>query len=233
MVAVLAVCNTLTAAAAVFMLAGADHVVGLDVDKDAFDKHHMRHAIDNLLLELIKDSRCAASLTALAAAPPPAAAAAASGFGGAGVLADDWLQAGEGLFVDFASACLNDLIYLLKDALSRLADVRRIEVAQADEVAWKALPATERNKKLDFVTYQQGMIRSYLRMATTTLQLLTALSAMPGTAASFLRPPLSNRAAYAVLHFIDLLAGPNSEQVRRHHMHHHHTRHCHALTYMP
>ena len=35
--------------------AAADHVVGLDVDKDQFDKFGMRNCIDMILLELWKD----------------------------------------------------------------------------------------------------------------------------------------------------------------------------------
>ena len=35
--------------------AAADHVVGLDVDRDQFDKFGMRNCIDNILLELWKD----------------------------------------------------------------------------------------------------------------------------------------------------------------------------------
>ena len=35
--------------------AAADHVVGLDVDKDQFDKFGMRNCIDLILLELWKD----------------------------------------------------------------------------------------------------------------------------------------------------------------------------------
>ena len=36
--------------------AAADYVVGLDVDKDQFDKFGMRHCIDLILLELWKDA---------------------------------------------------------------------------------------------------------------------------------------------------------------------------------
>lgn len=36
--------------------AAADYVVGLDVDKDKFDKFGMRHCIDLILLELWKDA---------------------------------------------------------------------------------------------------------------------------------------------------------------------------------
>jgi hypothetical protein len=36
----------------------ADFVVGLDVDKDAYDKFNVRHEIDLLLLELWRDSHC-------------------------------------------------------------------------------------------------------------------------------------------------------------------------------
>lgn len=36
--------------------AAADYVVGLDVDKDKFDKFGMRNCIDLILLELWKDA---------------------------------------------------------------------------------------------------------------------------------------------------------------------------------
>ena len=73
--------------------AHADHVVGLDVDRDQYDKFHLRGCIDALLMELWRDPTLAASLSA----------AASSG--------------GGGLFASFVGAVLNDLMYLLKDSL--------------------------------------------------------------------------------------------------------------------
>lgn len=70
----------------------------------------MRHEIDLLLLELWQDERCRACIKQQAAA----AAAAAAG-------------AEAGVFPDFVSAVLNDLMYLFKDSLERLVDIKGIE----------------------------------------------------------------------------------------------------------
>lgn len=69
----------------------------------------MRHEIDLLLLELWEDERCRACIKQQAAA-----AAAAGG-------------AEDGVFPDFVSAVLNDLMYLFKDSLERLVDIKGIE----------------------------------------------------------------------------------------------------------
>lgn len=108
-------------------------VVGLDVDKDQYDKFHMRTCIDRLLMELWRDPTCAASLTALAEA-------------GAGAGAQE--------FSDFIGAVLNDLLYLLKDSLHRLEDIHGLEASMADEAAWAALPPRQRADKQDF--YKAG-----------------------------------------------------------------------------
>lgn len=70
----------------------------------------MRHEIDLLLLELWQDERCRACIKQQAAA----AAAATAG-------------AEAGVFQDFVSAVLNDLMYLFKDSLERLVDIKGIE----------------------------------------------------------------------------------------------------------
>ena len=101
----------------------ADHVVGLDVDKDAYDKFTMRTQIDLLLMELWRDPACAKSLDALAIAAAGGASnvvdADRGGGGGGGV--------NSALFSDFCGAVLNDLIYLLKDSLGRLDDIATLE----------------------------------------------------------------------------------------------------------
>ena len=112
-----------------FFLSFCSTVVGLDVDKDQYDKFHMRTCIDRLLMELWRDPTCAASLSALAEA-------------GAGAAAQE--------FSDFIGAVLNDLLYLLKDSLHRLEDIHGLEVSMADAAAWAALPPRQRADKQDF-----------------------------------------------------------------------------------
>lgn len=73
----------------------------------------MRHEIDLLLLELWQDTRCRSCIK------QQATTAAAAGGGG-------------GLFASFVSAVLNDLMYLFKDSLERLADIKQIEDSKKD-----------------------------------------------------------------------------------------------------
>jgi ubiquitin-protein ligase len=185
----------------------ADFVVGLDVDKDSFDKFNMRHAVDLILLELLRDEACAAGIRRLASAEADAlAAAAASGGGGGG--------GGSGDFADFVSAVLNDLMYLLKDALDRLADIHAIEASKRDATAWAALTDKQRADKESFYRGQQSAARGFLALARTTLRLLHALSADPVVALVFLQQPLLGRAAYACLHFAELLSGPRCQELK-------------------
>jgi hypothetical protein len=68
----------------------------------------MRHEIDLLLLELWQDTRCR------------------------GCIKQQASIAG-GLFPDFVSAVLNDLMYLFKDSLESLADIKQIEDSKKDK----------------------------------------------------------------------------------------------------
>lgn len=52
--------------------------------------------------------------------------------------------------MDFLKALLNDLSYLLDDALDRIADVAGINAAMADSAAWAALSQEERRTKQHF-----------------------------------------------------------------------------------
>jgi hypothetical protein len=85
----------------------------------------MRHEIDELLLELWQDERCRACIKQLAGAVAAAAAAAGSSSGDSG-------SSGAATFAGFVSALLNDLMYLFKDSLERLADIKQIEDSKKD-----------------------------------------------------------------------------------------------------
>jgi len=176
----------------------ADAVVGLDVDRDSFDKFSMRHHIDLLLLELWKDPEQKRALTQLAQQ------AAAAGVGS--------LDAGKGgsLLVEYARALLNSLMYMLGDSLERFFDVHTIEAAQTDEEAWNKLPPQERKTKEDFCDHQRGLGGSYMRTAVTTLALLLELVNDDDVAAAFLTPSLVPLASFSSLHFLELLVGPKA-----------------------
>ncbi|KAK9839472.1 hypothetical protein WJX81_004216 [Elliptochloris bilobata] len=150
--------------------AAADHVVGLDVDRDDFDKFAYRSRIDSLLMELWNDEGCLRKLTQLAA-----------GTGGEGL---------DEVFSDYVGAVLNGLIYLLEDCFDRLRDIRLIEDSKADAAAWAALPPQQRAEKERFYRGQQSTTRGFMGMALQALSVLTRLAADPAIQEAFLRPPL-------------------------------------------
>jgi ubiquitin-protein ligase len=182
--------------------ASLDAVEGLDVDRDAFDKFTVRHKIARLLGELWAQPECAASVAAMAAAH-----AGAGGSVGGG-------SAEDSPFGAFASAALLDLMYLLQDALARLVDIRDVQAAQADEAAWSAQPAAQRADKERFLEGQEGAARGFMGQARGTLALLNTLAATPAVAAAFLSQPVAGGAAYAAVHFLELLLGPRCEELR-------------------
>ena len=113
--------------------AAADAVVGLDVDRDRFDKYGFRGQVDALLMELWNDGACLASTAALAAAAATAAAAAPGG-------ADAAAAAAATDFGGYIESVLNSLIYLLEDAFVRVQAIHDVETAKADATAWASLP---------------------------------------------------------------------------------------------
>jgi len=172
--------------------AHADHVVGLDVDKDAYDKFSMRTHIDILLMELWKDPACAKSLDAVATATTPAEKI---------------------LFSDFCGSVLNDLIYLLKDSLGRLEDIATLERSMGDTTAWEAQNLKEKHDKMTFHRSQQRTVSGFMSMALTTLEMLNTLVASKAVQSGFVSEEIAPRAAGAAFHFIDLLVGPRCAEL--------------------
>jgi hypothetical protein len=80
----------------------------------------MRHQIDQILEELWRDERCRECIRQHATASAAAAAAGPEG----GVPG--------GVFAKFVKAVLDDLMYLFKDSLERLASMKQIEDSKAD-----------------------------------------------------------------------------------------------------
>ena len=169
--------------------ASLDAVEGLDVDRDEFDKFTVRNRIARLLQELWQQPECVASVATLAAQTPEA-------------------------FESFAQAALLDLMYLLQDALARLVDIRDVQAAKEDEAAWAALPHAQRADKERFLEGQERAARGFMGQARATLQLLNVLAGTPAVAAAFLQQPVAGAAAYAVVHFLELLLGPRCEELR-------------------
>jgi len=179
-----------------------DAVEGLDVDRDDFDKFNVRNKIATLLAELWHMPECVVSVAAMASDSARAAASSSS------------IASPPSPFAAFAQAALLDLMYLLEDALQRLVDIRNVQTAQADEAAWNAQPAAQRTDKMRFLEAQEHAARGFMAQARATVKLLNMLAGTPSIAAAFVTPPVAGGAAYAAVHFLELLLGPKCEGLR-------------------
>ncbi|GIL70129.1 hypothetical protein Vretifemale_999 [Volvox reticuliferus] len=199
----------------------AELVVGLDVDKDSYDKYGMRYHIDKILEELIKDSVLKRCLTDLAAATTNGSAEAQQPANGGGATSCTSTSSGSsapqvepGLFSDYASGIVNTVMHYFKDGLDRLADIYAIERSKADAAAWAALPAEERQRKEDFYRGQQRAAVGFLSMGIANLKWLNTLTADPLIAAAFLHEPLLGKTAFLVVSSLELLLGDACKQLQ-------------------
>eukprot|EP00798_Chlamydomonas_sp_ICE-L_P010125 gene10125-8025_t len=179
----------------------ADHVVGLDVDKDSFDKFQMRNSIDSILAELWKDTRCHGKIVQLASSTSTLTSTTPK-------------HHNTDVFEDYIGCVLNGLIYLFKDSLDRLHDIHEIEKSMADKPAWDAMLDADREPKEQFYKSQQRTCSSFMHSATNNLSWLMTLTDDPAVAPAFSKPPVAGRLAYAVIHFLDLLLGPRCASLK-------------------
>ena len=134
----------------------ADHVVGLDVDKDSFDKYSFRQCIDMILEELWRDEVCRRNLLALSSS----SSSSSSSSGGDGSEA----------LREYLVCLLSSLVHCLKDALDRLSDVLTIQEAKGQVEAWQALPQHERQKKEAFLKSQAQAAKGFLSIGVNNLR---------------------------------------------------------------
>jgi len=73
--------------------------------------------------------------------------------------------------------------------------------------AWDALPARERSKKEAYLRSEAGVTRGFMRMALSALDVLARLAGEPAIAASFAAPLLAGKVAFAVVAFLNSVAG--------------------------
>ena len=73
--------------------------------------------------------------------------------------------------------------------------------------AWDRLPARERSKKEGYLRSEASVTRGFMRMALQALDVLGRLAGEPAIAASFATPLLSGKVAFAVVAFMNSVAG--------------------------
>ncbi|XP_031568634.1 uncharacterized protein LOC116303263 [Actinia tenebrosa] len=157
-----------------------DVVEGLDVDKEEFDKFSSRTEIVNLLEYLWRDPESRGMLTS---------------------------RCGKDEIQGFLSAILDTLFYLLNDGLLRISNVCKLQKSLEDKKAWQELSTKEQEEKTNFLRSEEHVSKSFMIMASSTLSFLAMITEEDKVARCFSRPPLSQRAASAIIGFLDTLCG--------------------------
>lgn len=157
-----------------------DIVEGLDVDKEEFDKFSARFEIVKLLESLWKRPDILPSILE---------------------------ECGGESFQSFLGAVLDTLLYVLKDGLLRLTNVRKLQCAKKCDEKWKELSVEERQEKEQFLKNEEHVSKSFMEMANVTLAFLEKITEEEKVARCFSRYPLSERAAAAIVGFLDSLCG--------------------------
>lgn len=160
-----------------------DIVEGLDVDKEEFDKFAARYEIVKLLETLWKRPDCLPSILQ---------------------------ECGRESFQSFLGAVLDTLLYVLKDGLLRLTNVRKLQCAKQCDEKWKELSAEQRQEKEQFLKGEEHVSKSCMTMANATLAFLEKITEEDKVSRCFSRSPLSLRAAAAIIGFLDSLCGRKS-----------------------
>lgn len=157
-----------------------DIVEGLDVDKEEFDKFSARFEIVKLLEKLWKRPDCLPSILQ---------------------------ECGTESFQSFLGAVFDTLLYVLKDGLLRLTNVRKLQCAKQCDEKWKELSVDQRQEKEHFLKGEEHVSKSCMQMANATLAFLEKITEEEKVARCFSRSPLSLRAAAAIIGFLDSLCG--------------------------
>ena len=132
-----------------------------------------------------EETATAATPAAAAAASSSSAAAAASSAGGGG--------ASSSSFGEFATTLVKENIFLLDDALGRLADVKKREGERADEAAWQAQPKKVRDDRERRLESVRRTAKSFLDLGKVSLSALLLLLSEPHVAAAFTEAPRQSR----------------------------------------
>ncbi|KAL9975428.1 hypothetical protein ACROYT_G012589 [Oculina patagonica] len=164
-----------------------DIVEGLDVDKEEFDKFSARFEIIKLLEILWNRPDCLPSILG---------------------------ECGQESFQSFLGCVLDTLLFVLKDGLLRITNVKKVQCAKQCDEKWKELSLEQRKEKEQFLKGEEQASQSHMYMANATLALLEKITQEEKVARCFSRSPLSIRAAAAIIGFLDQLCGRKSVDLK-------------------
>lgn len=115
-------------------------------------------------------------------------------------------------FVVFINRLMNDVTYLLDDALEKLLELHRKQQEMDDVGTWNKRSPEERQETESRVQSIQGQIRSILDFGNEFLRLLIDFTSR--TQDAFMTPEIVSRLAAMLDYNLDLLVGPRCTELK-------------------
>lgn len=120
-------------------------------------------------------------------------------------------QASGSDFVVFINRLMNDVTYLLDDALDKLQELHTKQ-SESEETPESGSSAQEQQEREGHIRQLEGMIKSDLQLGTEFMRLLIDFTAE--TADAFMTPEVVDRLAAMLDYNLDLMAGPKCQNLK-------------------
>jgi len=117
-------------------------------------------------------------------------------------------------FVRFVNMLINDSIYAVDEALSKLKEIRDVQNEMADEAAWNRIPQRQRMQRQQTLSQDENHARYFMQFTNEVLHMLRYLSSAPDMAVVFMLPELAGRVASMLNYFLSQLVGPKSTELK-------------------
>ena len=115
-------------------------------------------------------------------------------------------------FTVFINRLMNDVTFLLDDALDKLAELHTKQLVMDDVEAWSERTPEERQEHEGFMRSIQSQIRSDLSLGHEFLRLLIRFTAE--TSAAFMTPEIVDRLAAMLDYNLDVLVGTRCQELK-------------------
>jgi ubiquitin conjugation factor E4 B len=117
-------------------------------------------------------------------------------------------------FVRFVNMIINDSIYSMNEALTKLKSIKDVQGEMADEAAWQAQPSRTRQQRAQQLQQDEGHARYFMLFTTAVMHMMEYLSEDREVALVFMLPELAPRISEMLNFFLVDLVGPKCSSLR-------------------
>mmetsp|Transcript_30212 Transcript_30212/g.96379 ORF Transcript_30212/g.96379 Transcript_30212/m.96379 type:complete len:577 (+) Transcript_30212:1412-3142(+) len=117
-------------------------------------------------------------------------------------------------FVRFVNMLINDSIFSMDEALTKLASIRTVQAELADQVAWAAQPRNVAHQRMQQHNQDENTARYFMQFTSEVLHMIEYLTAEKEVALVFMLPELVGRVASMLNYFLAQLVGPKCSNLK-------------------